>query len=356
MLQLRGATPPFDGLVGQIELGAGRGRVRVGRRARRAGRDRRRQDRRPRYRYIPALRGEEFTSMLSVPIVTPLGHLVGVLNVHTRAAPRVHRRRRGAAPVGGRPGRRGDRERPAAPQAGRARGGPGERSPSGSSSGRSRRAAAWPGRSTTGSASGSSACSSTCPPPPTRSPADPAVAAEQVARAQELAAGGPGRDPVGDRRAAPAGPGRPGPGGEPGEPGPLVPRAGRPGRGRRPAGWPSTWRRPCTGPRRRRCRTWPSTPTPSRSGSGCTGTRDRVVLEVSDDGAGFDPRRPTAPAGEPGGGVHADRASACPACGSGRNCSAARWSCPAPRAAAPRSGWLCRSLAPGLAFRGQATS
>jgi signal transduction histidine kinase len=38
----------------------------------------------PRYLYIPALRGEEFTSMASVPIVTPLGHLVGVLNVHTR--------------------------------------------------------------------------------------------------------------------------------------------------------------------------------------------------------------------------------------------------------------------------------
>jgi signal transduction histidine kinase len=38
----------------------------------------------PRYRYIPALRGEEFTSMLSVPVVTPMGHLVGVLNVHTR--------------------------------------------------------------------------------------------------------------------------------------------------------------------------------------------------------------------------------------------------------------------------------
>jgi signal transduction histidine kinase len=38
----------------------------------------------PRYRYIPALRGEEYTSMVSVPIVTPLGHLVGVLNVHTR--------------------------------------------------------------------------------------------------------------------------------------------------------------------------------------------------------------------------------------------------------------------------------
>ena len=38
----------------------------------------------PRYRYIPALRGEDYTSMVSVPIVTPLGHLVGVLNVHTR--------------------------------------------------------------------------------------------------------------------------------------------------------------------------------------------------------------------------------------------------------------------------------
>jgi two-component system, NarL family, sensor kinase len=38
----------------------------------------------PRYRYIPALRGEEYTSMVSVPVVTPMGHLVGVLNVHTR--------------------------------------------------------------------------------------------------------------------------------------------------------------------------------------------------------------------------------------------------------------------------------
>ena len=84
LLQLRGATPPFDGLVGKIELTIGEGvsgwvaahgepAVIV---------DDKGAD--PRYRYIPALRGEEFTSMLSVPIVTPLGHLVGVLNVHTR--------------------------------------------------------------------------------------------------------------------------------------------------------------------------------------------------------------------------------------------------------------------------------
>ena len=83
-LQLRGATPPFDGLVGKIELAVGEGVagwvadhgepvVIVGDKT---------AD--PRYRYIPALRGEEYTSMVSVPVVTPMGHLVGVLNVHTR--------------------------------------------------------------------------------------------------------------------------------------------------------------------------------------------------------------------------------------------------------------------------------
>jgi len=83
-LQLRGATPPFDGLVGKIELVVGEGMagwvaahgepaVIV---------DDKTAD--PRYRYIPELRGEEFTSMVSVPVVTPTGHLVGVLNVHTK--------------------------------------------------------------------------------------------------------------------------------------------------------------------------------------------------------------------------------------------------------------------------------
>jgi two-component system NarL family sensor kinase len=83
-LHLRGATPPFDDLVGKIELAVGEGVsgwvadhgepvVIVGDKT---------AD--PRYRYIPALRGEEYTSMVSVPVVTPLGHLVGVLNVHTK--------------------------------------------------------------------------------------------------------------------------------------------------------------------------------------------------------------------------------------------------------------------------------
>ncbi|HVB43767.1 MAG TPA: GAF domain-containing sensor histidine kinase [Streptosporangiaceae bacterium] len=83
-LQLRGATPPFDEFVGKIELAVGEGVsgwvadkgepvVIVGDKT---------GD--PRYRYIPALRGEDYISMLSVPVVTPLGHLVGVLNVHTK--------------------------------------------------------------------------------------------------------------------------------------------------------------------------------------------------------------------------------------------------------------------------------
>jgi signal transduction histidine kinase len=85
VLRLHGATPPFDGLVGKIELAMGEG---VSGWVAEHGEpvvitDDKTAD--PRYLYIPALRGEEFTSMLSVPIVTPLGHLVGVLNVHTRA-------------------------------------------------------------------------------------------------------------------------------------------------------------------------------------------------------------------------------------------------------------------------------
>jgi signal transduction histidine kinase len=84
VLRLHGATPPFDDLIGKIELAVGEG---VAGWVAEHGEpavilDDKTAD--PRYRYIPALRGEEFVSMVSVPVVTPLGHLVGVLNVHTR--------------------------------------------------------------------------------------------------------------------------------------------------------------------------------------------------------------------------------------------------------------------------------
>ncbi|WP_461157406.1 GAF domain-containing sensor histidine kinase [Saccharopolyspora tripterygii] len=83
-LKLCGATPPFDRLAGQVELAVGEGM---------AGwvaahgepavivEDKLAD---PRYKYIPELHGEEFTSMVSVPILTRLGHLVGVLNLHSK--------------------------------------------------------------------------------------------------------------------------------------------------------------------------------------------------------------------------------------------------------------------------------
>jgi two-component system, NarL family, sensor kinase len=83
-LVLRGATPPFDRLAGQVELKVGEGVSGwVAAHAQPAVivTDKLADHR---YKYIPALRGEEFTSMLSVPIVSKPRHLVGVLNVHTR--------------------------------------------------------------------------------------------------------------------------------------------------------------------------------------------------------------------------------------------------------------------------------
>ena len=83
-LVLRGATPPFDELAGQVALKIGEG---VSGWVAAHGRpavivsDKLADHR---YKYIPALRGEEFTSMASVPIMTKPRHLVGVLNVHTR--------------------------------------------------------------------------------------------------------------------------------------------------------------------------------------------------------------------------------------------------------------------------------
>ncbi|HEY2764491.1 MAG TPA: GAF domain-containing sensor histidine kinase [Pseudonocardiaceae bacterium] len=83
-LRLRGATPPFDRFARQIEIPVGEGVSGwVAAHCEPAMiTDNKRAD--PRYLYIPELRGEDFTSMASVPIVTRSGDLVGVLNVHTR--------------------------------------------------------------------------------------------------------------------------------------------------------------------------------------------------------------------------------------------------------------------------------
>jgi two-component system, NarL family, sensor kinase len=83
-LTLTGATPPFDSQVGRIRLPVGEGVsgwvashhepavLAAGKEAD------------PRYRYFPELNGQDYTSMVSVPMESQPTGLVGVLNVHTR--------------------------------------------------------------------------------------------------------------------------------------------------------------------------------------------------------------------------------------------------------------------------------
>ena len=83
-LVLRGATPPFHQLAGQAELKLGEG---ISGWVAAHGRpavitDDKFADQR--YKHLPALGREDFTSLASVPIHTKPNRLVGVLNVHTR--------------------------------------------------------------------------------------------------------------------------------------------------------------------------------------------------------------------------------------------------------------------------------
>src|SRR5215210_750800 len=79
---LAGATPPFDEQVGVVQLALGEGIAGwVAKHAEPAVVPDKWKDNR--YRYIPELRGEDFTSMASVPMLVR-GRVVGVLNVHSR--------------------------------------------------------------------------------------------------------------------------------------------------------------------------------------------------------------------------------------------------------------------------------
>jgi putative methionine-R-sulfoxide reductase with GAF domain len=82
-LVLAGATPPFDHLAGTIELAVGEGVAGwVAEHGRPAIVEDKWHD--ARYKYIPALRGEDFTSMVSLPLVRPGPRVVGVFNLHTQ--------------------------------------------------------------------------------------------------------------------------------------------------------------------------------------------------------------------------------------------------------------------------------
>jgi signal transduction histidine kinase len=84
-LTLTGATPPFDSEVGKIRLPLGQGVsgwVASHREPVVIIHD---KESDPRYLPFESLRGSDFTSMVSVPMETDPGGLVGVLNVHTVA-------------------------------------------------------------------------------------------------------------------------------------------------------------------------------------------------------------------------------------------------------------------------------
>ncbi|MEO8293234.1 MAG: GAF domain-containing sensor histidine kinase, partial [Actinomycetota bacterium] len=83
-LALRAASAPFNDAVGkvQLELGEGiSGWVAEHREVVVIPKDKWADSR---WKYFPELRGELFTSMLSVPMVSGSGELVGVFNVHSR--------------------------------------------------------------------------------------------------------------------------------------------------------------------------------------------------------------------------------------------------------------------------------
>jgi two-component system, NarL family, sensor kinase len=84
-LTLAGATPPFDASVGKIRLPLGSGISGWVARHRKPVVITDDKEADPRYLPIESLRGRDFTSMVSVPMETDPGGLVGVLNMHTVA-------------------------------------------------------------------------------------------------------------------------------------------------------------------------------------------------------------------------------------------------------------------------------
>jgi len=82
-LVLAGATPPFDHLPGTIRMKLGEGIAGwVAEQGEPALVSDKWDD--PRYHYIPALRGEDYHSMVSVPLLRERQRAIGVMNLHSR--------------------------------------------------------------------------------------------------------------------------------------------------------------------------------------------------------------------------------------------------------------------------------
>jgi two-component system, NarL family, sensor kinase len=93
-LTLAGATPPFDQVVGKVSLPMGTGVTGWVASRRQPAVIAEHKELDPRYVAIPALRGQDYVSMASVPMASEAAGLAGVLNVHT-----VERREFGARDV-----------------------------------------------------------------------------------------------------------------------------------------------------------------------------------------------------------------------------------------------------------------
>jgi two-component system, NarL family, sensor kinase len=82
-LALRAASAGFEDAVGRVRLRRGEGVAGWAAEHRQVVAIPEDKWADPRYKYIPELGGEQFTSMLSVPVVSRSDALVGVFNVHT---------------------------------------------------------------------------------------------------------------------------------------------------------------------------------------------------------------------------------------------------------------------------------
>lgn len=85
-LVLRASSPAYEHCIGRVRLRAGEGIAGWSTQHRESVLLRRDAKTDPRYRYVAELEGEQYEAMLSVPIISRAGDLIGAINVHGREA------------------------------------------------------------------------------------------------------------------------------------------------------------------------------------------------------------------------------------------------------------------------------
>jgi len=85
-LILRASSPTYERCIGRVRLGRGEGVAGWAAEHRESVLLRSEAMADPRYRYVAQLEGEQYQAMLSVPIISRAGTLIGAINVHGREA------------------------------------------------------------------------------------------------------------------------------------------------------------------------------------------------------------------------------------------------------------------------------